>query len=101
MQEDPLLPDHGWKWLLASLEGAGCAYNAASGTVTRVVSASFGKLSGKSGEAEMEIRASWSPVIKTAEDLITHLQAWCNLLTEVALITPIPEGVSALPRIRK
>ena len=101
MQEDPLLPDHGWKWLIASLESAGCTYNAASGTVTRVVNASFGKLSGKSGEAEMEIRASWSPVMKNAEDLITHIQAWCNLLTEVALITLTPEGVSALPRSRK
>ncbi len=63
MQDDPLLPEVGWSWLLDSLSAAGCEFNAPSGTVTRVSSASFGKLSPRNDESEIEIRASWSPII--------------------------------------
>ena len=35
MQEDPLLPEVGWNWLLDSLNATGAIYNAPSGTVTR------------------------------------------------------------------
>jgi hypothetical protein len=96
MQEDPLLPSVGWNWLLQSLQSAGCTYAAASGTVTRVASASFGKLSSREDEAEIEIRASWSPVISTAEEIGNHIQGWCTLLTELAMLPPIPEGISSI-----
>lgn len=96
MQEDPLLPSVGWNWLLQSLESAKCTYTAASGTVTRVASASFGKLSTRSDEAEMEIRASWSPIISTAEEITHHIQGWCTLLEELAMLPPLPEGVTAI-----
>ena len=41
MQDDPLLPEVGWNWLLESLSSNGCNLSAASGTVTRAVSHSF------------------------------------------------------------
>ncbi len=96
MQEDPLLPEVGWNWLLESLASAGCAYVAASGTVTRVVSESFGKLSPRSDEAEIEIRASWTPLVESPDDIRTHIQAWCSLLAELSGLQPIPDGVTAI-----
>lgn len=101
MQEDPLLPEVGWNWLLDSLNGTGAIYNAPSGTVTRVSSASFGKLSPRNDESEIEIRASWSPVITSPTDMFDHVQAWCNLITEVAGLPPLPEGVSTIASARR
>lgn len=102
MQEDPLLPEVGWNWLLESLAKAGCDYTAASGTVTRVASASFGKLSPRSDEAEIEIRASWTPILEKGKGIRAHINGWCTLLAEVSGLTPIPEGISSInsPSIR-
>ena len=96
MQEDPLLPEVGWNWLLDSLNATGAKYNAPSGTVTRVSSASFGKLSPRNDDSEIEIRASWSPLITEPAEIFAHVQAWCNLMTEVAGLPPIPEGVASI-----
>jgi hypothetical protein len=96
MQEDPLLPSVGWNWLLQSLNSAQCLYAAPSGTVTRVASASFGKLSTRDDEAEMEIRASWSPLITSAEEITNHIRGWCTLLEELAMLPPTPEGVTSI-----
>lgn len=101
MQADPMLPEVGWSWFLESLESNGCAFNAPSGTVTRVSSASFGKLSPRNDEAEIEIRASWSPVVNDPQDLIKHIHSWCNLISEVAGLPPVPEGVSAISAARR
>jgi hypothetical protein len=96
MQEDPLLPEVGWNWLLDSLTATGALYNAPSGTVTRVSSASFGKLSPRNADSEIEIRASWSPLITHPSEIFSHVQAWCNLMTEVAGLPPIPDGVASI-----
>jgi hypothetical protein len=101
MHEDPMLAEVGWSWFLDSLADAGCEYSAPSGTVTRVTSASFGKLTGRSNEAEIEIRASWSPIIKSPDELFNHVTAWCNLLATVAGLPPIPDGVSVISPSRK
>jgi hypothetical protein len=101
MQEDPLLPEVGWNWLLDSLHGTGAEFSAPSGTVTRVSSASFGKLSPRSDDSEVEIRASWSPQIEKLEDIFAHVQAWCNLMTEVAGLAPLPEGVATIGSARR
>ena len=101
MHEDPMLAEVGWSWFLDSLADAGCEYSAPSGTVTRVTSASFGKLTGRSNEAEIEIRASWSPIIKDSADMIKHIDAWCNLLGEVAGLPPIVEGVAPISAARR
>lgn len=101
MQEDPLLPEVGWSWFLESLERNQCVFNSPSGTVTRVSSASFGKLSPRNDEAEIEIRASWTPMITQPQDLMKHIESWCNLISEVAGLPPIPEGVSAISSARR
>ncbi|CAB4547992.1 unannotated protein [freshwater metagenome] len=101
MQDDPLLPEVGWSWLLDSLSAGGCEFNAPSGTVTRVSSASFGKLSPRNDQSEIEIRASWSPIIKESTEMIRHIEAWCNLLGEVAGLAPIVEGVAPISAARR
>ena len=101
MREDPLLPEVGWSWFLESLERNQCVFNAPSGTVTRVSSASFGKLSPRKDEAEVEIRASWTPIITEPLELIKHIESWCNLISEVAGLPPVPEGVSAISSARR
>ena len=101
MQEDPLLPEVGWSWFLESITNAGCEFNAPSGTVTKVSSASFGKLSPRHDESEMEIRASWSPIVDDPRDLIKHIEGWCNLIAEVSGLPPVPEGVSAITSAKR
>ena len=101
MQEDPLLPEVGWSWFLESLEKNECSINAPSGTVTRVSSASFGKLSPRNNETEIEIRASWTPVVEDPKEIINHILSWCNLIAEVAGLPPVPEGVSAISSTRR
>jgi hypothetical protein len=101
MHEDPLLPEVGWNWLLDSLQEADALYSAPSGTVTRVSSASFGKLSSRHDESEVEIRASWSPILTSPIELIPHVQAWCNFISEVAGLPPLQEGVTSLRTTRR
>lgn len=101
MHEDPLLPEVGWNWLLDSLQEADALYSAPSGTVTRVSSASFGKLSSRHDESEVEIRASWSPILTSPLELIPHVQAWCNFISEVAGLPPLQEGVTSLRTTRR
>lgn len=101
MQEDPLLPEVGWNWLLDSLGAMQANYTAPSGTVTRVSSSSFGKLAPRSEGSEMEIRASWTPVISSIDDISLHVHAWCNLMSEVAGLPPIPDGVASISSARR
>lgn len=96
MQEDPLLPEVGWNWLLDSLADADAQIAAPSGTVTRVSSASFGKLSNRQEESDIEIRASWSPLLRTVEDLDANVAAWCNFMSEVAGLPPLADGVASI-----
>ena len=100
MQQDPLLPEFGWGWFLSALDAAECTIAAPSGTVTRVSSASFGKLSPRNDGSEIEIRASWTPVINDASELIQHISGWCTLIAEVAGLEEIPDGVSAINAAR-
>jgi hypothetical protein len=101
MQEDPMLPEVGWSWFLESLEKNNCHYNSPSGTVTRVTSASFGKLSPRSNDTEIEIRASWTPIISDPKEVMDHIHSWCNLIAEVAGLPPVAEGVSAISSARR
>ncbi len=95
---DPLLTGVGWDWLIEALEERGAAFRAASGTITRVVSESFGTMAERPGAFEVELRASWTP---TDDALGEHLAAWCELLCTTAGLPPLPPGVTALsPRSR-
>ena len=96
MASDPLLPEIGWAWLMESLKKYGCDFIAASGTVTRVASASFGDLEDKDEDSEIEIRASWTPTNES--QLINNVNAWLELLGMTAGLEPIPEGVASISR---
>lgn len=94
---DPLLGEVGWAWLTESLAAEGAAFHALSGTVTRVLSETFGGLELRSGDVEIEIRASWTP---DSTDLAPHLRAWALAACHAAGLPPIPDNVSPLSRKR-
>jgi len=98
MQDDPLLPEVGWNWLLDSLRSNGANFSTESGTVTKAVSHSFGKLSPNADGADIEIRASWTPVISSPSDIANHFNGWLQLMAELAGLAPIPEGVATFAK---
>jgi hypothetical protein len=95
MESDPLLPDVGWSWFIDALNNSGAEYVAPSGTVTRVMSASFGQLSTHDESSEIEVRASWTPT--NPKELLKHVHAWLELMASAAGLAPLPDGVSTLP----
>lgn len=92
---DPLLCEAAWTWVEDALTGTGAGHRALGGTVTRVQSQSFGVLTERSDEVEVEIRASWTP---TGTDAGSHLAAWATVLCTAAGLPPLPDGVIALGR---
>lgn len=95
--QDPMLGEVGWTWLTDALGESRAEHHALSGTVTRVLSETFGGLELQGGEVEIEVRASWTP---DSTDLGPHLQAWAMLLSQTAGLPPIPDNVSMLSRRR-
>jgi len=91
--EDPLLAQVAWSWFLDALSSAGLDARAAGGTVTRVLSQSFGALEVRAEQTELEIRASWTAA---DHDLRDHLRAWETLLCTAAGLPPLPDGVVPL-----
>lgn len=94
---DPLLPQVGWSWLVDALDahtgpGRANGYTAIGGTVTQTLSTRFGELAGPPTAADLEVRASWTPI---GDNLDDHMQAWYTLLASTAGLPP--EGVTALP----
>ncbi len=93
MVTDPLLTEVGWSWLIDALERNQADYTSPSGTVTAVSSRSFGGIADDPPRAEVELRASWTPIISTSADVIRNLQAWSELLCLTAGLPPLPDGV--------
>jgi Protein of unknown function (DUF3000) len=91
---DPMIGQIGWTWLQESLASASAAYVALGGTVTRVVSESFGALADRPVSVEIEVRASWTP----HDDVAAHLEAWAALLCTVGGLAPLPAGVAPVTR---
>lgn len=91
--QDPMLAEVAWSWFSDALAGQGVDARAAGGTVTRVLSQSFGALDERPELCELELRASWTA---RDEDLAPHLRAWAELLCTVAGLPPLPDGVVAL-----
>ena len=89
-----------WSWLEDALEANDCEL-VAGGTTTRVLSESFGTLATRPATIDLELRASWTPIITEPEMIGDHLEAWIDLLCTVAGLPPLPEGVSALPGRRR
>jgi hypothetical protein len=103
---DPMLAAVGWSWLTEALDAHGAVYAAASGTVTRVATESFGGMSDEGGTAQLEIRASWTPWVPknaapgTPLDMAPHVEAWGELLCTAVGLPPVPEGVAVMPSRR-
>jgi hypothetical protein len=97
MAIDPLLAGVGWAWLTEALGAHDADFIAASGTVTRVTSESFGGMASEPASAQVEIRASWTPVTSQTAPMGSHLLAWCDLLCTTAGLPPVPPGVLGLP----
>src|SRR5690349_4949799 len=95
---DPMLAEVGWTWLQEALSAHGAEHVAASGTVTRVATESFGGMAEDGGTAQIEIRASWTPVDPAA--LAAHAEAWGELLCTAAGLEPVPDGVAVMPSRR-
>ena len=93
---DPMLCEAAWTWVGEALAEQGADVTALGGTVTRVLSQSFGSLAERRPEVEVEIRASWSPL----GDKGAHLAAWSTILCTAAGLPPLPDGVTALGRRR-
>ena len=90
---DALLGEVAWSWWRDSLDAGGLTVRAAGGTVTRVLSQSFGALADRPDEVEVEIRASWTA---TDPEIGAHLLAWTSFLCTCAGLPPLPEGVTPL-----
>ena len=95
---DPMLGAVGWSWLTDALESHGIEPINLAGTVTRVVSESFGDLDDREPDVDMEIRASWTPA---GPAVGVHLEAWVDMLGTVGGLPPLPSGVVALPGRRR
>ncbi|MCA0294345.1 MAG: DUF3000 domain-containing protein [Actinobacteria bacterium] len=93
MVADPLLTEVGWTWLLDALERNRADFSSPSGTVTAVSSRSFGGIASDPPRAEIELRASWTPSVESADDVVRHLRAWSELLCLTAGLPPLPDGV--------
>jgi len=99
MITDPMLAEVGWSWLTEALDAHGATYTAASGTVTRVATESFGTMADEEGSAQIEVRASWTP-LGEPQEIAAHVEAWGELLYSTAGLMPVPEGVTAMPTRR-
>ncbi|KRE23640.1 DUF3000 domain-containing protein [Agromyces sp. Soil535] len=94
---DPFLADVAWSWLVDALDARGARYIAASGTATKILSTGFGELARQGDGAQIEVRASWTPLDAAVGP---HVEGWGELLCMLAGLPPRSEGVTALPRRR-
>jgi len=90
---DPFLASVAWSWLVDALDSRGARYAAASGTATRILSTGFGELESQGDGAQIELRASWTPL---DHDVTSHVEGWSELLCMLAGFPPAVEGVSVL-----
>ena len=85
---DPFLAEVAWAWLVDALDARGANYTAASGTATKILSSGFGELASQGDGAQIELRASWSPL---DNDLAAHVEGWGELLCMLAGLPPATE----------
>lgn len=91
---DPFVSDVAWSWLVDALATRGAQYTAASGTATKVLSTGYGELAAQGSGAQIELRASWTPL---ELELSAHVEGWAELLCMVAGFPPTADGVAVLP----
>lgn len=107
MVRDPMLSGVAWSWLDDAWQARGLDVVAPSGTVTAVLSEGFGGIEADGLTAQVEVRASWTPVAPAraggvpaaayeVPDVRAHVEAWGDLLCSAAGLPPVPAGVVAL-----
>ncbi|RLP06884.1 DUF3000 domain-containing protein [Propionibacterium australiense] len=96
MVADSLIAEVAWSWLVEALGECGAVFTAPAGTVTTVTSRSFGSMSTEANRDEIEIRASWTPLINDPSDITGHLRAWQQLMCQAAGMPPLPEKVTPI-----
>jgi hypothetical protein len=92
---DSMLLEVGWSWVEDAFKSRSINPLALSGTVSRSGSQSFGDLSAREPEGQVEIRVSWT--VPSNEEFTDHALAWVDLMTSAAGLEPLPAGVSAIP----
>lgn len=93
MGSDEFLPNVAWSWLIDALEDRGAHYAHPAGTTTTVLSTGFGQLAEEGQGAQVEVRASWSPL---SAELTPHLEAWSEFVCMLAGFPPSPGGVATI-----
>ena len=94
---DPFIADVAWSWLEESLTARGARYEFASGTATKVISTGYGELADQGDGAQLELRASWTPL---DEAFGAHVEGWSDLVCMLAGLPPTSDAVPLLPHHR-
>ncbi len=89
---DPLLADVAWSWLMDALNSRHARFHSASGTATKTLSKGFGSLAAEGDGAQIELRASWSPL----GGMTPHVEAWSELVCMLAGLPPGSEDIAVL-----
>ncbi|WP_053353087.1 DUF3000 domain-containing protein [Leucobacter musarum] len=89
---DPFISDVAWSWLVDALDSRGAQYTYLSATATKTLSSSYGALEARGESAQIELRASWTPI---GNDFGVHAQAWSELLCLLAGL-PHAEGIDSI-----
>lgn len=92
---DPFVAEVAWSWLVDALASRSAAFAHPSGTATKIISTGFGELESEPDGAQIELRASWSPL---NADVGSQFEAWGELLCMLAGLPPSSEGVTVLRR---
>ena len=82
--------------LADALHAQDAEYHAFSGSVTVVHTEGFGDMASDGADAQIELRASWTP----GGGVTAHVTAWSDLLCTLAGLPPAAPGVIQLPRRR-
>ena len=100
---DPMLAAVGWSWLTEALDAHGAAYTAASGTVTRVATESFGR-HGRRGRDGPDRAARLVDAIRSrarrASTSPRTSRPGASCSARPWACEPVPEGVTAIPSRR-
>jgi hypothetical protein len=89
---DEEISEVAWAWLMEALRNRGAEFSHEAATITRVISTGFGSLAGQSSHAELEMRASWSPIGNFA----AHMEAWQDLVCMMSGYPLLPASVTPL-----
>ena len=96
MGVDDMLTDVSWTWLTDTLGEHGARFTAEGGTASRTIERHFGSLTDQEDVAQVEVRASWTPLpsLGAPHWAQSHLHAWTQVLCTAAGLPPRHEGVA-------